>query len=232
MKLNNNLFKSYKISKSKPKIIIYIANGIMIDPVESIKEHNFPENSNVYLIYYHLAPSLKTLVHEWLKHIENITQESTKIILVGFSAGALVIHRMVSILSELNIEVNIRTISISPAHLKNFNMLKEFTVDFLENLPDKIGKRMLKRLPWSGNYPLLSYDEIIEQLKLFRSDKIYENTLGVVDIIVIPYNDKLCCDVNFAKRHANDIGQINGKHDIQTLPLVSIINNQLTTGEN
>lgn len=219
------IFEQY-VSCSSPKTIVYLANGIMLDPKNMLAEYNLLQNVDIYLMHYQRANSMEQLLKEWLSHLDSASKEQLSIILVGFSSGGLVIHRIMALLDDMT-KLKLISISIAPSHIENYEPLKSYSVDFLDNLSEKAGHRILRRMPWYIKSSSLKYDEIIKQLRLFVQDKIYEKPLGKVDIIVIPNQDKLCFNKEKAIEYANKIEFVEGTHNINKLPLVEIIKKYL-----
>jgi hypothetical protein len=228
MKKSNIIFEEY-IKSSSQSSIIYMLNGIMLEPKDMLKKYTILPNTSIYLVHYQRANTLEELLEKFLIHINTNSNIKSTIVLVGFSAGALVLHRLILLIETLkpSLKVSITSISIAPSHIKNYNYLKKFPIDYLDNLSEKTGYKILKRMPWFVHTSSMPFKEIIKQLKLFSVDEIYNKPLGVVDLILIPREDKLCFDYSTALKYSKNVLEVEGKHNISTLPLTSVINSFL-----
>lgn len=222
---NSNIFEQFAYC-SAAATTVYVANGIMLDPNEMVHNHELSTGINIYFIHYQKASSMEELTAQWLTHIDTVSNATSSVVLVGFSAGGLVVHRIMALLEEAKLMSRSRltSISVAPSHVGNYEPLKKFTIEFLENLTEEIGSKILRRMPWYNQNASMPFAEIIEQLKFFLSDNIYEKPLGAVDVIWIPDQDSLSFDSDTANRHSQKVMSVYGKHDIATLPFAAMIN--------
>ncbi|VAW64320.1 Malonyl CoA-acyl carrier protein transacylase [hydrothermal vent metagenome] len=205
--------------------IVYFLNGFASDPVSVLSDLNVPENSRVYIVRYEQAGNMNKLADLWEQHIVECAPTADKIHVVGFSTGATITHRFKKLKDLSHLSVNIEYTTISTPVDAMFEPLGVFSVGAIDALPEEDAMSRISELSWFGDFSMISHREIIDQIKFIVTDHFYAKELSPVDRTIIPGDDDLCWTVDKAKLMSSHVEQVDGVHNLKTLPLYNIMFN-------
>jgi len=220
--LDKEVFELFS-GNSNDNDIIYFLNGFASDPVSVLSELDIPKNNRVYIIRYGHAGDMNKLADLWEQHILKHASSADKIHIVGFSTGATIIHRFKHIKDLSNLPVKIEYTTISTPTDELFEPLKAFSVESIDDISEEDAMSQIRTFPWFGDFSIVSYREMINQVKFIVTDHFYSKDLSTVDKIIIPSGDELCWTLDKASTMSSNVEQVEGVHDLRTIPLHEIM---------
>jgi len=203
--------------------VIYFLNGFASDPVAVLSELEIPKNNRVYIIHYGQAGDMNKLANLWEQHILDNALSADRVHIVGFSTGATIIHRFKNLKDLSHLPVKMEYITISTPNDELFEPLREFSVDSIDDMSEEEAMSQISAFPWFGEFSIVSHKEIINQVKFIVTDHFYSKDLSTVDKIIIPSGDVFCWTVDKANTMSSIVEQVEGVHDLRTVPLHEIM---------
>ena len=217
-------------SVDHPVAALYFVGGLAADPFDAVAAVPIPVDSLAFVVHFERGGSMRFLARAWAAHMGDLPASVDTVRVIGFSTGALVVHRLRAELEEHPAGApgldgrRLQCVSVSPPRPDVLLPFGALTVDELERVAVEDGMDLLRAVPPLADINSLEPEILRAQVRFLLTDEFYRQQLGRVDLTILPEDDPFTWDREHAHRIATVVRLVPGKHDLKGLPLAEVFN--------
>ncbi|MBX2836902.1 MAG: acyltransferase domain-containing protein [Gammaproteobacteria bacterium] len=193
--------------------VIYFLAGAIIDPVKYLNIQSISNNKMICAVRYERANSATELFEEMTRHMKEVSNRVQSIKVLGYSTGAILMHRFLNTLDASQLSCTLESVSVSPPHETVYKELEDIGSDALSAMDEEELYERLENSQFWTELSRLSYPELQQQFLMLLNSDITQQEYGVSDLIVLPENDPYCWPYEKSTGLARQVITIEADHE-------------------